>query len=252
MTVEKEPILLCRDKDEVYFLDGAGFEGANDKTLSDGSEEEARQLPHLPDNQSTYEVEPINNNPPVQLLHDENTNSDTMKSLEDKRVNAYNGLSLPGRIVLINRHEVVNELLSFYKDESDAILFSKLHISFIDETGLGDGVLREVFSTFWDSFLSRYGEGNNQFAIVPTLTEQDYEALGRMISHQFVLTGTFPIQLAEAQIMHLLFGEVSDECLIKSFLNLLPERECQILCQAQEKDGPFPNDALVDILREYN
>lgn len=52
--------------------------------------------------------------------------------------------------------------------------------------------------------------------------------------------------------MHLLFGEVSDECLIKSFLNLLPERECQILCQAQEKDGPFPTDAVVDTLCEYN
>ena len=33
----------------------------------------------------------------------------------------------------------------------------------MDETGLGDGVMREVFSTFWDSFLARFCEGNKQF-----------------------------------------------------------------------------------------
>ena len=39
---------------------------------------------------------------------------------------------------------------------------------------------------------------------------------------------------------------------MSSFLQLLPERERQILCKAQEKDGPFPTDAIVDILSEYN
>lgn len=32
----------------------------------------------------------------------------------------------------------------------------------------------------------------------------------------------------------------------------MPERERQILCKAQEKDGLFPTDAIVDILSEYN
>ena len=39
---------------------------------------------------------------------------------------------------------------------------------------------------------------------------------------------------------------------MSSFLQLLPERERQILSKAQEKDGPFPTDAIVDILSEYN
>ena len=115
-----------------------------------------------------------------------------------------------------------------------------------------------MFSTFWDCFwdcfLARFCEGNTQFVFVPrpSLTDEDYVAVGRIITHQFVLTGTFPVQVAEAQIVQAMFGQVSEDCLVSSFLQLLPERERQILCEAQEKDGPFPTDAIVDILSEYN
>lgn len=100
--------------------------------------------------------------------------------------------------------------------------------------------------------MARFCEGDKQFAFTPrpSLTDEDYLALGRIITHQFVLTGTFPVKVAEAQIS--LFGQVSEECLVSSFLQLLPERERQILCKAQEKDGPFLTDAIVDILSEYN
>lgn len=64
--------------------------------------------------------------------------------------------------------------------------------------------------------------------------------------------GTFPVQVAEAQIIQMMFGQVSDNCVLSSFLQLLPKRERQILCKAQEKDGLFPTDAILDILSEYN
>ncbi len=250
MTVADEPMPLSRDENDVHFLDGEGFEGANDNTLPD-AEDEMSQLPPSPDNQSTYEVEPVNNSPPVQLLEDENiTNSDIIQSLEDKRIKQFCALD-SSRMVIINRYDVVKELLSLYKDEN--ILRSKLSVSFLDETALGDGVLREVFSTFWDCFLARFCEGDKQFIFTPrpSLSDEDYLALGRIITHQFVLTGTFPVQVAEAQIIQTLFGKVSEECLVSSFLQLLPERERQILIRTNT-DGPFPTDAIVDILSEYN
>ena len=193
MTVVDQAIPLSRDENDVHFLDGEGFEGANDKTLPD-AEDEMRQSPPSPDNHSTYEVEPVNNCPPVQLLEDESiTNSDIIQSLEDKRIKQFCAL-----------------------DYSRIVIF------------------------------------NNNKSSRPSLTDEDYLALGRIITHQFVLTGTFPVQVAEAQIIQTLFGQVSEECLVSSFLQLLPERERQILCKAQEKDGPFPTDAIVDILSEYN
>ena len=252
MTAAEEPIPLSRDDNDVHFLDGRGFEGARDDTLPD-VEADIFQLSPSPDNpQSSSEVEPVCNSPPVQLLQGEsNSDSGTIQSLENKRMTHVYGL-LPGRIVLLDRHDVVNELLALYKD--DGILCTKLSLSFLDETALGDGVLREVFSTFWDSFLARFCEGNKQFVFTPrpSLTDEDYVAVGRIITHQFVLTGTFPVQVAEAQIIQAMFAQVSEDCLVSSFLKLLPERERQILCKAQEKDGPFPTDAIVDILSEYN
>lgn len=71
------------------------------------------------------------------------------------------------------------------------------------------------------------------------------------LTHQFLLTGTFPVQVTEAQIIQTMFGQVSEDCLVSSFLQLLLERERQILSKAQE-DGPFPKDAILDILSEYN
>ena len=252
MTAAEEPIPLSTDDNDVHFLDGRGFEGARDDTLPD-EEADIFQLSPSPDNpQSSSEVEPVYNNPPVQLLQGEsNSDSGIIQSLEDKRMKHLYGL-LPGRIVLLDRHDVVKELLALYKD--DGILCTKLSVSFLDETALGDGVLREVFSTFWDTFLARFCEGNKQFAFTPrpSLTDEDYVAVGRIITHQFVLTGTFPVQVAEAQIIQAMFGQVSEDCLVSSFLQLLPERERQILCKAQENDGPFPTDAIVDILSEYN
>ena len=39
MTMAEEPIPLCRDENDVHFLDGWGFEGANEVTLSDVEKE---------------------------------------------------------------------------------------------------------------------------------------------------------------------------------------------------------------------
>ena len=204
MTAAEEPIPLSRDEYDVHFLDGRGFEGAMDDTLPD-VEADITQLSPSPDNpQFSSKVEP--NSPPVQLLQGEsNSDSDTIQSLEDKRMKHVYSL-LPGTIVLLDRHDVVKELLALYKD--DGILRTKLSLFFVHETALGDGVLREVFSSFWDSFLARLCEGDKQFVFTPrpSLTDEDYVAVRRIITHQFVLTGTFPVQVAKAQIIQAMFG----------------------------------------------
>ena len=79
MTVAEEPIPLSRDDNDVHFLDGRGFEGERDDTLPD-VEEDLIQLSPSP-------VEPVYNSPPVQLLQGEsNSESDTIQSLEEKRM----------------------------------------------------------------------------------------------------------------------------------------------------------------------
>ena len=83
MTMAEEPIPLCRDENDVHFLDGWGFEGANEVTLSDVEKEMTPFSPSR-DDQSSYEVEQVDNTPPVQLLQGENnSDSDAVQSLED-------------------------------------------------------------------------------------------------------------------------------------------------------------------------
>lgn len=75
----QEPIPLSKDDNDVHFLDGRGFEGERDDTLPD-VEEDIIQLSPSP-------VEPVYNSPPVQLLQGEsNSESDTIQSLEEKRM----------------------------------------------------------------------------------------------------------------------------------------------------------------------
>ena len=57
----------------------------------------------------------------------------------------------------------------------------------------------------------------------------DYVVLGRIITHQFLLTDTFSVQLSEAAVQQAVVGTVTEECLISSFLMLLPEKERNVV-----------------------
>ena len=121
-------------------------------------------------------------------------------------------------------------------------------MSFQGETALGDGVLREVFLTFWDSFSAQFCDGNKQFAFVPhpSLTDEDYAAVRKIMSHQFLPTGAFPVQVAAGTDN----SDIVWSSQRKASSHLMPERECQR--EGREEDSPFPSGDIVVILSEYN
>ena len=256
MTVETDPVPFSIDEVEVQFQDGQGFDEPLEETLRDERDEsvvdEESSVAQVQIDSFSAEIQ-ADAIPPVHLLSDEgNLKSDLNQRLEEKRINYLRSNVLPTKIVIVDRHDVVKELLALYSDEE--IIRSRLSVSFLDETALGDGVIREMYSLFWDSFTSRYCEGNEQFALManPSLSDADYVSIGRIITHQFVLTGTFPVQVAEAQVQHAMFGQATDECVVNSFLQLLPEREHKVLAKARIGDGPFPTNEVIDILSEFS
>ena len=223
MTETTEPVTLFKDEEDVYFQDGWGLEHGYNDTVWDKNEFCSPQSPRqqgLPviAIHSTNDIDPVNIKPPVHLLADEdNPKSGNKLSLEEK-VQLQESKLQPAKIVIIDRHDAVDELLALYSDKD--ILDCKLSVSFTDENALRDGVLREVYSVFWDSFVARFCEGSRQFAVIPnpSLSDENYEALGRIITHQLVLTGTFPIQLAEVQVLHALFCSRGQQSFLK-FVN---------------------------------
>ena len=80
---------------------------------------------------------------------------------------------------------------------------------------------------------------------------QDYVTVGRILTHGFVLFGSFPVQLARASLHQALFGSVSHECLLDSFLMFLPEKEREAMCNGLNGAKPFPLEEIIDILDDF-
>jgi len=106
---------------------------------------------------------------------------------------------------------------------------------------------------FWVSFLSSYGEGVSQYALIicSSFALDHFACLGRINTHKFLSTGTIPLQISEATIQQAVTGNVTDECLIESFKMLLHEKERDVINKALEGCQQFPQTELIDILLDY-
>ncbi|CAH3159196.1 unnamed protein product, partial [Porites lobata] len=151
----------------------------------------------------------------------------------------------------VSRHNCVNNMLTLFRQQS--VADSKLCLLFKGEHAVGSGVLREVYSVFWDSFVSSYCEGSSHFtfSVTAAMSQDDFVAVGRILTHQFIKTGTLPLQIVEAIIQQAVTGRVSEECSVQSLLMLLHEKQREILQQALLGVKPFPTEDVIDILADY-
>ena len=60
------------------------------------------------------------------------------------------------------------------------------------------------------------------------------------------------MRINQASIQQAIFGHASDECLVSSFLRLLPLRERKCLSNALFGEGPFPGEDVLEVLEDYN
>jgi len=187
---------------------------------------------------------------PAIVPDENNTGMDFYESLKDKKHAAFNSLETMAEIK-VTRDNIARDLLHEYRDHTD-ICNKRAHITLDGDWGGGDGSQREVYSLFWDSVLSE-SEGYSEYT-VPVLSmfsEEDYVAIGKIITHQFVQTGTSPVRIAKASIQQMLFGNVSESCLVNSFLRMLQPKESECLGRALAGQK-FDVDKIMGILQDYN
>ena len=105
--------------------------------------------------------------------------------VQEKREEVPRGLN--GNVhVSVNKENIVQDLISIYKDST--ILEKNVVVGIGGAEASGDGVLREVYSLFWDSFLSQSdGDSEHSIPILPNLNQDDYVSVGRILTHQFEL-----------------------------------------------------------------
>ena len=177
------------------------------------------------------------------------TSSDFIK-LQNKRKEALNALEETVSII-ISKENILKDLISVYKDPS--ILQKNVSAVIEGSEATGNGVLREVYSLFWDKFLSQSdGDTEHTIPILPDLSQEDYVSIGRILTHQFILCGVFPVKLSQTSMQYTILGTATDQCKIESFLGLLPPRERNCLSRALAGVGPFPTEEIIDLLDDYN
>lgn len=72
--------------------------------------------------------------------------------------------------VIIRRSKIISDTLNFYK--SNDITSNKLYVKFDGEEGEGfDGVTREFFSSFWDTFKKQHMEGASRYIFKMNFTK---------------------------------------------------------------------------------
>ena len=103
------------------------------------------------------------------------------------------------KAITVSRHNIM-EVMKIYKDPQ--ITGQNPVVYFDEASGSGDGVLREMFSIFWDRFLMLNCDGSFQFAMAvnPAMQPQDHITLGCILTHGFILCGSFPVQLVGASL----------------------------------------------------
>ena len=153
--------------------------------------------------------------------------------------------------ITISRHGVCEELLRLY--ENDDVISKIIVPTFEGEEASGDGVLRELYSLFWNDFIRENCDGSSQFTLklLPQMTVEKYKTIGRIITHQFPQCGLFPVQLSRASIHQMLFEVVEEDCLLESFLHLLPPRQREAFSGALKGKQPFPQSLVIDVLDDY-
>ncbi len=184
-------------------------------------------------------------------LNNEQRSENNYRSLQEKREKAFNALFDDVHIT-IRRDHIVADLLLAYRDRN--MINKHVLVTIQGEDAHGNGVAHEINALFWDTLLSQNAEGDSEFTIpvVLTLTADDYVNIGKILTHQFIQFGPFPVRINQASSQQAIFGYASDECVVSSFLCLLPLRERKCLPNALLGNELFSVEDNLKVLEDYN
>ena len=145
----------------------------------------------------------------------------------------------------VNRDNIYESMISLYKKRN--VRNTNINLRFEGEDAVGDGVTRDAFSEFHQGVYDRF-EG--EFQKIPSNFNDidELKIVGEIITHGFILSGIFPLQICKATLKHYLFGSCKEEELFHSFLRFVPEKERTFI---EHWDGKSNPQRIIDLLTEY-
>ena len=150
----------------------------------------------------------------------ENNSSDRLqKKRKSKRDSLYvASLNQEQISYVVDRYNITEEMFNV---SSKRVRQKFLSFTFKSEIAVGDGVLKDVHSTFFEEIYKQRCAGIK--ANVPTsLTETEAEIFGTIIAQAYIQHNVFNVRLAKAAFEYLIFDNVRDKTLIESLLFIYP------------------------------
>ena len=132
--------------------------------------------------------------------------------LQQERIQEYEKLK-PLIYSTVSREKIYYDIINLYKKSNTTT--HQLQLSFDNEEASGDGVITDAFSGF---FASVYSKTNGSNEYVPR-TIVELVAVGKAITHAFIMCNIFPFKICKSTIKHCIFGgDVNKTELLTSFM----------------------------------
>lgn len=122
-----------------------------------------------------------------------------------------------------------------------------------EEPGVGDGVVRDVYASFWKAFADSnlIGEQERVPFVRHDYYKNEWSVVGQIIAKGFKDINYFPVVLSKAFMSYCLFGEVTDQELLASFKKYLSHDEATVVENVLNGLVEVQSDELMELLDHF-
>ena len=149
--------------------------------------------------------------------------------------------------IIVHRQNLRVDLVEAFKTVSlsDTIKFIIINARGEKEPGVGAGIERDGLCV---------GERENVPFVHHDLYINEWNSIAKILVKGFMDAKYFPLHLCKALVIYVLFGEINNNCFIKSFLNYGTPKESKIVEAALRGTPPqiYDDDDFLDILDRFN
>ena len=135
-------------------------------------------------------------------------------------------------------------------------MFHVIFIRGVKEEGRGNGVARDIYSSFWiDATVSYFICEKERVPFVRhNLFKNEWKAISNILMKGYFDVGYFPVMISKAFLVYSIYGDVDEKILVDSFLNYIykDEREAvQNVLAIDTKESIFESEDVLDILERF-
>ena len=100
----------------------------------------------------------------------------------------------------------------------------------VKEEGTGNGVVRDIYSSFWIDATDSYfiGEKERVPFVRHDLFKNEWKVISDILMKGYYDVGYFPV-ISKAFLVYSIYGKVDEEMLVDSFLNYICEDEREVV-----------------------